>query len=88
MLLRKGTFNVKHLCPTCTASALSGSCTDRIHRNRGNIDGYKTAGESVVACPEYTEAKKIPHGWLKLKDGRMARPAGLIEINPVMFFDN
>ena len=67
--------HLKHLCTTCTASALSGSCTDRIYRNRGNIDGYQTAGESVVACPEYAEAKKIPHGWLKLKDGRMARPA-------------
>lgn len=61
----------KHLCTTCTASALSGSCTDRIYRNRGNIDGYGTEGQSVVACPEYLEKQQVPHGWDKIKKGRL-----------------
>ena len=66
---------MKHLCTTCTASALSGSCTDRIYRNRGNIDGYKTKGQSVVACPEYAEKPPIPNGWTKTEKGRLARQA-------------
>ena len=66
---------MKNLCTTCTASALSGSCTDRIFRNRGNIDGYKTEGQSVIACPEYAEKPPVPNGWTKTEKGRLARQA-------------